>query len=73
MDDPQVLANNYVQDVVATDGSTFKLVAAPVEFNDTPSHLTRAPDLGEHTDDVLQEVGLDMEEIIDLKVKGAIL
>ena len=57
----------------AADGTTFKLVAAPLEFNETPSQLTRAPDLGEHTDEVLQEVGLDMDQILDLKIKGAIL
>jgi crotonobetainyl-CoA:carnitine CoA-transferase CaiB-like acyl-CoA transferase len=72
-EDPQVVANQHVQEVEAEDGSTFKLVAAPLEFNETPSHLTRAPNLGEHTDDVLQEVGLEMDQILDLKIKGAIL
>jgi len=74
IDDPQVKANNYVQDVVAEDGTTFKLVAAPLEFNETPVQITRAPGLGEHTDAVLQELlGLEMEQILDLKVKGAVL
>ena len=72
-EDPQVVANHHVQDVEAEDGSTFKLVAAPLEFNETPSQLTRAPGLGEHTDAVLMEVGLDMDQILDLKIKGAIL
>ena len=71
--DQQVVANNHVQEVQAADGTTFKLEAAPLEFNETPSQLTRAPDLGEHTDEVLQEVGLDMDQILDLKFKGAIL
>ena len=50
-----------------------KLVAAPLEFNETPVQITRAPGLGEHTDEVLQEVGFDMDQILDMKIKGAVL
>jgi crotonobetainyl-CoA:carnitine CoA-transferase CaiB-like acyl-CoA transferase len=73
INDPVVVANSYVRDVKAEDGSTFKLVAVPLEFNETPSEITRAPNLGEHTDEVLLELGLDMDQVMDLKVKGAIL
>jgi crotonobetainyl-CoA:carnitine CoA-transferase CaiB-like acyl-CoA transferase len=73
MEDPQVLANGYVQEVVAADGSTFKLVTTPLQFGEQPGAPTRAPGLGEHTEDVLQEVGLQMDEILDLKIKGAVL
>jgi crotonobetainyl-CoA:carnitine CoA-transferase CaiB-like acyl-CoA transferase len=71
--DPQVVANQYIRDVEAADGSTFKLVAAPLQFDETPSEIVRAPEHGEHTDEVLLAAGLDMDEILDLKVKGAIL
>jgi crotonobetainyl-CoA:carnitine CoA-transferase CaiB-like acyl-CoA transferase len=71
--DPQVVANEYIRDVEAADGSTFKLVAAPLQFNETPPDITRAPQHGEHTDEVLLAAGLDMDEILDLKVKGAVL
>jgi crotonobetainyl-CoA:carnitine CoA-transferase CaiB-like acyl-CoA transferase len=73
IDDPQVVANGYVRDVESQDGTTFKLVASPVQFDQTPPDITRAPDHGEHTDDVLQELGLDMDQIMDLKIKGAVL
>jgi crotonobetainyl-CoA:carnitine CoA-transferase CaiB-like acyl-CoA transferase len=73
MRDPQVLANGYIRDVVGSDGSTFKLVAAPLQFDEMAPDIVRAPQHGEHTDEVLQELGLDMEEIVDLKVKGALL
>ena len=71
--DPQVIANGYVRDVTNADGQTFKLVTAPLQFNETPPDLTRAPGHGEHTDEVLLELGLEMDEVLNLKLKGAIL
>ncbi len=71
--DPQVVANGYLSELDDADGRPFKLVTSPVQFNETPSQLTRAPEHGEHTDEVLQELGFDMDALIDLKVKGAIL
>jgi len=74
IEDPQALANGYVREITAASGTTFRCVPAPLQFNEAPPDLTRAPDLGEHTDAVLEELlGYDMDAIIDLKVKGAIL
>ena len=71
--DPQALANGYVRDVEAKSGTVFRMVPSPLQFDETPPDLTRAPDHGEHTDEVLTELGLDMDAILDLKVKGAVL
>jgi crotonobetainyl-CoA:carnitine CoA-transferase CaiB-like acyl-CoA transferase len=74
LEDPQVLANGYVREVVAQSGTTFRMVPSPLQFDETPPDLVRAPDHGEHTDQVLGELlGLDTEQLIDLKLKGAIL
>ncbi|MFF4767339.1 CaiB/BaiF CoA transferase family protein [Streptomyces sp. NPDC001255] len=73
VDDPQMTANDYVADLKDVDGKDFKLVAAPIQFNGRSGEVRRAPAHGEHTDEVLQEVGLSMEEIIELKVAGAVL
>jgi crotonobetainyl-CoA:carnitine CoA-transferase CaiB-like acyl-CoA transferase len=48
------------------------MVPSPLQFNETPAELTRAPEHGEHTDEVLTELGLPMDQILDLKVKGAV-
>lgn len=71
--DPQVVANGYVADLTDSQGVDYKLVSTPIQFNESPNELNRAPDHGEHTDAVLQELGLTMDEIIEYKVSGAVL
>jgi crotonobetainyl-CoA:carnitine CoA-transferase CaiB-like acyl-CoA transferase len=73
LEDPQALANGYVRDVLAASGTTFKMIPGPIQFDEEPPDLTRAPDHGEHTDQVLAELGLSTEEILELKLSGAIL
>jgi crotonobetainyl-CoA:carnitine CoA-transferase CaiB-like acyl-CoA transferase len=48
-------------------------VANPVQFDETPAELTRAPEHGEHTEAILLELGLDWDAIIALKESGAVL
>ncbi len=73
LEDPQVLANGYLRDVEAASGTMFRMVPSPIQFDEEPPDLTRAPEHGEHTDQVLEELGLDMDAILDLKIKGAVL
>lgn len=73
MTDPQSVANGYVRDVKAASGAIFQMVPSPIQFDETAPDLTRAPDHGEHTDEVLTELGLSMDDILDLKIKGAVL
>ncbi|MEZ4291406.1 MAG: CoA transferase [Myxococcota bacterium] len=70
--DPQTLANGYVASVEAGDGSSFRLVGSPVQFGERPSVPRRAPEAGEHTEEILQQLGLDWDEIGRLKRAGAI-
>ncbi len=70
--DPQALANGYIADVEAGNGSTFQLVASPVQFDEQPPRPRRAPEAGEHTEEVLLELGLTWERIGELKKAGAI-
>jgi crotonobetainyl-CoA:carnitine CoA-transferase CaiB-like acyl-CoA transferase len=73
LEDEQALANGYVLPVEAQSGATFRMVPSPLQFDETPPDLVRAPDHGEQTDEVLLELGLDMDAILDLKLKGAVL
>lgn len=71
-DDPQALANGYLSEVTG-DAGAFTLVANPVQFDETPPDLDRAPEHGEHTETLLLEVGYDWDGIVGLKEAGAVL
>ncbi len=73
VNDPQVRANGIVQDLTDAHGIPFQLVAAPVHFGGAPGQVRRAPEHGEHTDEVLASLGLSEEQVIELKIAGAVL
>ena len=70
--DVQTKANGYLLAVEHSDGSTFPLVSNPLQFDETPPSVTRAPDLGQHTEEILLELGLGWEDIAKYKEAGAI-
>jgi crotonobetainyl-CoA:carnitine CoA-transferase CaiB-like acyl-CoA transferase len=54
--DPQVLARDMIVEVEHPDFGTLKEVRSPVRTEGEIRHPTRAPRLGEHTDQILREV-----------------
>jgi crotonobetainyl-CoA:carnitine CoA-transferase CaiB-like acyl-CoA transferase len=72
-DDPQAIANGYLERITASSGAEFVLPSNPVQFDEMPVSVRHAPDHGEHTDEVLLELGLTYDEIIEHKVSGAVL
>lgn len=71
-DDPQVCENGYVLKVVDADGIERELVSSPVQFDEQPFEITRAPAFAEHTDEIVRGLGHDDDELIQLKIDGAI-
>jgi crotonobetainyl-CoA:carnitine CoA-transferase CaiB-like acyl-CoA transferase len=71
-EDPQTLANGYLQDCTTAGGTPFRLVAAPVQYDERPATPGRAPEFNEHGDAILGELGLDWDTIVDLKVRGVV-
>ncbi len=71
--DPQVVANGYMADIQDEVGRTLSLVAPPVQFDGARYETRQGPNHGADTDEVLREAGYDMDEIIQLKIDGAIL
>jgi crotonobetainyl-CoA:carnitine CoA-transferase CaiB-like acyl-CoA transferase len=70
--DPALRANGMIAEVVDVDGARRELVANPVQFDQTPANLTRAPHFAEHTDEILYELGKSDDELISLKIAGAV-
>lgn len=70
--DPQVLANEYIQSVDYGEGRTARLVSAPVQFDGVAAPLPHAPSLGEHTDEILLNLGRTPDEIAALRNDGVI-
>jgi crotonobetainyl-CoA:carnitine CoA-transferase CaiB-like acyl-CoA transferase len=70
--DPQSVANGYMQPCVTAEGNDFELVAAPVQFDEVPATAGRAPEFNEHGDAILEELGLDWDTVVDLKVRGVV-
>ena len=53
-------------------GKTIRVVRGPVQFDHHVPDSSGAPQVGEHTELVLAELGLDWDRIGELKAKGAI-
>jgi crotonobetainyl-CoA:carnitine CoA-transferase CaiB-like acyl-CoA transferase len=70
-DDIQMEPNGYILHVTDLEGNDRRLVASPVQFDETPPTITRAPQFAEHTDEILRELGKSEDEIIQLKIDGA--
>src|ERR1700760_1035798 len=70
--DEALTTNGRIAEIVDAEGHPQKLVANPVKFDDDRANLARAPQLAEHTDDVLRELGIDDDRLIELKIAGAI-
>jgi len=72
-DDPQVVANGYIGAVLSDAGEPlYRLPTVPVQFDEQPPALRRAPEFGEHTEAILLESGYGWEQIVQLKNAGII-
>jgi crotonobetainyl-CoA:carnitine CoA-transferase CaiB-like acyl-CoA transferase len=70
-DDPQSVANGYLAQHPTNPRG--RVVASPVQYNEGTLELERgAPELGQHTEEVLQELGFDWDAIAKLKEQGVV-
>ena len=74
LDDPQVWANEYLIEFDHSVLGSMKFMGLPIQFSKTPGAARpEAPEFGQHTEEVLIEVGgYSWDEIVVLKEKEAI-
>lgn len=70
--DANVLANGYVAEQTYPEGPVLKVHGSPWRFSETPARLGIAPQLGEHNESVLAELGYSSEAITDLTRRGVL-
>ncbi|MGH2411043.1 MAG: CoA transferase, partial [Chloroflexota bacterium] len=71
--DPQVLARRMIERIAHPTAGEIGMVRPPWTFSETPAGIDRHPPLhGEHTDEVLLELGYVRAEIDRLRAMGAI-
>lgn len=72
-EDPQALANNYIVPVEHPVWGKIKQLGFPWAFDKTPAAISReAPELGQHTEEILLELGYTWDDIAVLKEEKVI-
>ncbi len=72
--DPQALENNYVVEDENRDGSKTVYAMTPIKFGNIEANLSRtSPLIGEHSKEIMEEVGYSEDEIEGFLQEGVIL
>lgn len=73
LSDPQVLHRQMVIEVSHPTKGKVRQVGIPIKLSETPGRIRRlAPSLGEHTDEVLRELGYSGQAIQELRQQGVV-
>jgi len=71
--DPQVQAREMAVDLEHSVAGMTKVIGIPVKLSETPGQIRRpAPTLGQHTDEILNELGLGPELIASLRERQVV-
>ncbi len=72
--DPQAVVNDFFAEISHPIAGQMKFVNTPVKFRQNPASVrTSAPEVGQHTEEILLDLGYDWDDIAQLKEKQVIL
>ena len=73
VNDPQLRANDIVVPLEGAGGKLTLTVSSPIQVHGvTKTAARRAPELGEHNDEILKDLGFDAKTIDSLRATGAV-
>ena len=70
--EPSLRATGTIVEVDHPERGKYLTVGNPIKLSDSPTDVQRSPLLGEHTDEVLAEIGLSSAEIAAAKEENAV-
>jgi len=71
-DEPSLRATGTIVEVDHPQRGSYLSVGNPIKMSDSITEVRRSPLLGEHTDEVLGELGFLAEEIAALRMKKVV-
>jgi formyl-CoA transferase len=71
-EEPSLRATGTVVEVDHPERGKYLTVGNPIKLSDSPSEVARSPLLGEHTDEILSEIGMSRAAIKAAKSEGAV-
>jgi formyl-CoA transferase len=72
IEDPSLNASGMIRTVDHPQRGAFKTVGCPLNLSDTPVTIVASPLLGEHTDEILREIGHDGPPVHELQSAGVV-
>ena len=71
-EEPALRATGTIVEVEHPTRGKYLTVGNPIKLSDSPTEVTRSPLLGEHTDEVLTQLGFGAEYIASLRAEKVI-
>jgi formyl-CoA transferase len=71
-EEPSLRETGTIVEVDHPTRGKYLTVGNPIKLSDSPTEVTRSPLLGEHTDEVLQQLGYSAEHVAQLRAEGVI-
>ncbi|HTN66951.1 MAG TPA: CoA transferase, partial [Burkholderiaceae bacterium] len=68
LNDPHYQARDMIREIETRDGTRLKVPGIVPKLSETPGQIREpAPDLGQHTDTVLRDLGLSDADVAELR------